>query len=265
VRVGRGCLPRKERQITERHARRREVHVALLRKPGLGEYGYTALRAPRRERMQLREDALVGILACHRPYQAAQLSCHTVDLSQRGNPTSARRASPERTHPRGCQSEMRDTRGIVLAILALLHDTPTPELPRLTDSMSRAVESSQERIQDHVAFRRLTSRNAELAVGRACGIAGTPPPGQLELALLVNHERTDLLSRALGAPTPEARVYAALGLWSMRVISDDERQHFMSAIDTPVRMCSGCLFWSASATEVVARYAERSEARPLEF
>lgn len=154
--------------------------------------------------------------------------------------------------------------GVLGVILSLLHGAPQPELPKLTDSLSRAITASRNRIEDHIAYRHLLSPDSDLVVGRACGIVGTPPPGQRDLATLVDHERTDLLSRALGAPTPEARVYAALGLWSLRTIGDDERRRFVGRITGPVRMCSGCLFWSASATEAVAGYDEHVGVRSLD-
>lgn len=91
-------------------------------------------------------------------------------------------------------------------------------------------------------------------VGAVCYYSGVPPKGRQALDELVRMKRTDLMKNLLNAPSPEGRVYAALGLGQMGVMSDAEVKAWVGRIETPVSVCAGCLVLEVSAVEALSYY-----------
>ena len=98
----------------------------------------------------------------------------------------------------------------------------------------------------------------DLTVGYACGPDGSPPAGRPAMDLLVAEKRDDLLSQALRAPSPEGRVYAALGLRALEqqkvAIRPEDRAAIekLSGQPTRVHSCNGCISETQTAGALLA-------------
>ncbi len=104
------------------------------------------------------------------------------------------------------------------------------------------------------AYERLASANARLVVGHTCYYGAKRPQGWAELNVLVRARRDDLLWRLQRAPTPEARLYGAIGLRETEAVGPKWFKVLVAAVREPVATCRGCLLSSGSAVEAVAAY-----------
>jgi hypothetical protein len=99
----------------------------------------------------------------------------------------------------------------------------------------------------------LVEPNGALAIGRVCYYEGVAPRGRQAVERLVNVGRADLLGRALKAPSPEGRLYAAIGLARLRKLSWDDVAA-RAAKEGDVEVCSGCIVKHVSASRAIGYY-----------
>jgi hypothetical protein len=91
-------------------------------------------------------------------------------------------------------------------------------------------------------------------------MGGVPPRGWREFHTLVVAKRVDLLWRLLEAPVREAQVYGAIGLREVGALDRVSFDELIAQIRGPVETCSGCIFWSTTAEQVVVAHDEWSSA-----
>jgi hypothetical protein len=91
-----------------------------------------------------------------------------------------------------------------------------------------------------------------LALGRACGIAPSPPPAAQGVSFLLAARRSDLLADAARrAPTPEGRLWGTVGLVRAGQLKIEDLERAAAVTFTPVWSCDGCTAERVSATTAV--------------
>lgn len=95
----------------------------------------------------------------------------------------------------------------------------------------------------------------QLTIGRACYMHGGPPWGREAVDGLVNKGRADLLERALRAPSPEGRLYAALGLFRLGKLTWTQVAA-LAANESNVETCNGCQTERVPASDAIGTSEE---------
>lgn len=150
---------------------------------------------------------------------------------------------------------MRALVGLCILMMGC-QSAPYPDLVSVGPQLEPAIRAAHTTALARIAYDRLTSSKARLVVGWRCYLAPHAPPGGNETRVLVDAGRADLLRQLASAPTPEARIYGALGLRELGVIDSETFARMLGDIEGPVQTCSGCIFWTAIAKEAAAAYDE---------
>lgn len=142
-------------------------------------------------------------------------------------------------------------------LVMLLLASCTPKLGATEEQpLKWSLEGSLEKQRALAYLDVLLDSSVPLAVGQHCSFGNVPPVGRSALEGLVGMERSDLLLRALEAPSAEGRIYAAIGLARLGQISWDEVSA-RAAREPIVNVCGGCITLQVSGVEALNYDLER--------